>query len=145
VRGACKINSKLNPIISARFSFLDLVVVNGKNFYRLIDGETRERFSGLIQDYQKILLLDNILKKALKGKADIEVKDSDNAMHAVYRISDKKLISSIQKTLENKKLFIADGHHRYETALNYKKHIKQMGKKAEGISAQATLMYFYKS
>jgi len=63
VRGACKINSKLNPIISARFSFLDLVVVNGKNFYRLIDGETRERFSGLIQDYQKILLLDNILKK----------------------------------------------------------------------------------
>ena len=86
--------------------------------------------------------VDNILKKALKGKADIEVKDSDNAMHAVYRISDKKLISSIQKTLENKKLFIADGHHRYETALNYKKHIKQMGKKAEGISAQATLMYF---
>jgi len=63
VRGVRKINSKLNPIISARFSFLNLVVIKGKNFYRLIDGETQEKFEGLIKDYQKILLLNNILKK----------------------------------------------------------------------------------
>lgn len=63
VRGARKINSKLNPIISARFSFLDLVVIKGKNFYRLIDGQAQEKFEGLIKDYQKILLLDNVLKK----------------------------------------------------------------------------------
>ncbi len=63
VRGARKISSKLNPIISARFSFLDLVVIKGKNFYRLIDGKTQEKFEGLIKDYQKILLLNNILKK----------------------------------------------------------------------------------
>jgi len=63
VRGARKINSKLNPIISARFSFLDLVVIKGKNFYRLIDGKTQEQFKELIKDYQKILLLNNIFKK----------------------------------------------------------------------------------
>jgi len=63
VRGARKINSKLNPIISARFSYLDLVVIKGKNFYRLIDGETRETFRELIKDYQKILLINNIFKK----------------------------------------------------------------------------------
>jgi len=63
VRGVRKINSKLNPIISARFSFLDLVVIKGKNFYRLIDGETQEKFRELIKDYQKILLLNDILKK----------------------------------------------------------------------------------
>jgi len=63
VRGARKIKSKLNPIISARFSFLDLVVIKGKNFYRLIDGKTLETFRELIEDYQKILLLTNILKK----------------------------------------------------------------------------------
>lgn len=63
VRGARKINSKLNPIISARFSFLDLVVIKGKNFYRLIDGQAQEKFEGLIKDYQKILLLNNIFKK----------------------------------------------------------------------------------
>ena len=63
VQGARRINSKLNPIISARFSFLDLVVIKGKRNYRLIDGETQEKFEGLIKDYQKILLLNNILKK----------------------------------------------------------------------------------
>ncbi|OQX71708.1 DNA repair protein RecO [Candidatus Parcubacteria bacterium 4484_255] len=63
VRGVRKINSKLNPIISARFSFLDLVVIKGKNFYRLIDGETQEKFRELIKDYQKILLLNDIFKK----------------------------------------------------------------------------------
>ncbi len=63
VQGSRKINSKLNPIISARFSFLNLVVIKGKNFYRLIDGETQENFGGLIKDYQKILLLNNILRK----------------------------------------------------------------------------------
>ena len=63
VRGARKINSKLNPIISARFSFLDLVVIKGKNFYRLIDGKPQEQFKELIKDYQKILLLNNIFKK----------------------------------------------------------------------------------
>jgi len=86
--------------------------------------------------------VDNILKKSLKSKADIKVKDSDKAVHAVYRINDKKIIDSIQKELSNKKLFIADGHHRYETALNYKKHVKKLGKKAESISSDATLMYF---
>jgi len=63
VRGARKINSKLNPIISARFSFLNLVVIRGRNFYRLIDGKTLEKFEELIKDYQKILLLNNIWKK----------------------------------------------------------------------------------
>ncbi|MCK4519114.1 MAG: DUF1015 family protein, partial [Candidatus Omnitrophica bacterium] len=41
-----------------------------------------------------------------------------------------------------KKLFIADGHHRYETALNYKKYVKKLGKKAAGINSSSTLMYF---
>jgi uncharacterized protein (DUF1015 family) len=86
--------------------------------------------------------VDSILKKSLKSKADIRVKDSDNTVHEIYRITDKKMIDSIQKALNNKKLFIADGHHRYETALNYKKHIKKIGKKSQGVSAEATLMYF---
>lgn len=86
--------------------------------------------------------VDSFLKKALKAKAFIKLKDSDSATHAIYRIDDKKMIGSIRKELSNKKLFIADGHHRYETALNYKKHVKKIGKKAKDISAQATLMYF---
>jgi uncharacterized protein (DUF1015 family) len=86
--------------------------------------------------------VDNILKKATKQKPFISVKDSDNTKHVVYRIDDEKAIQTIQKELSKKRLFIADGHHRYETALNYKKHIKARKKKAAHISADSTLMYF---
>ncbi len=49
----------------------------------------------------------------------IDVKDDNGVCHTVYLIDDEKDIALIQNTLENKTLLIADGHHRYETAMNY--------------------------
>src|SRR5271170_8077782 len=50
---------------------------------------------------------------------DIEVTDEYEVLHRVWRISDPDTISLLTTALEDKKLIIADGHHRYETALNY--------------------------
>jgi len=63
VQGARKIKSKLNPIISSRFSFLKLTLAQGQSFYRLIDGQAEKSFTGINQDYQKILLAEGVLKK----------------------------------------------------------------------------------
>jgi DNA repair protein RecO (recombination protein O) len=63
VQGARKLKSKLNPIISSRFSLLKLTLVQGQSFYRLIDGQIEKRFKGINQDYQKILLAESVLKK----------------------------------------------------------------------------------
>jgi uncharacterized protein (DUF1015 family) len=40
--------------------------------------------------------------------------------HTVFRISDSEGIRFLVEELKEKQLFIADGHHRYQTALNYR-------------------------
>ncbi|MFZ0661223.1 MAG: DUF1015 domain-containing protein [Acidobacteriaceae bacterium] len=50
---------------------------------------------------------------------DIEVTDEYEVIHRVWRVSDPATINLLTTALEDKKLIIADGHHRYETALEY--------------------------
>jgi uncharacterized protein (DUF1015 family) len=57
------------------------------------------------------------------GPADAQVTDEYGVLHRVWRVSDPAVIRMLASTMADKKLIIADGHHRYETALNYsKKH-----------------------
>jgi len=49
----------------------------------------------------------------------IEAEDADGNLHRVWRVTDPSVIDAIQHALEDKDLYIADGHHRYETAVNY--------------------------
>lgn len=51
----------------------------------------------------------------------IDVTDDAGVQNLVYKIDDEKTISLIEKVMKDKTLLIADGHHRYETALNYSK------------------------
>lgn len=53
----------------------------------------------------------------------ISVRESyeEKAYHKLWRISDINVITKIQELMKSKSLIIADGHHRYETALNYSK------------------------
>jgi uncharacterized protein (DUF1015 family) len=55
------------------------------------------------------------------GPADAEVTDEYGVLHRVWRVSDPATIRMLASTMADKKLIIADGHHRYETALNYAK------------------------
>jgi uncharacterized protein (DUF1015 family) len=50
----------------------------------------------------------------------IDVVDEYGVSHRVWQISDPAVIASVQKQMSDKKLVIADGHHRYETALTYR-------------------------
>jgi uncharacterized protein (DUF1015 family) len=50
---------------------------------------------------------------------DIEVTDEFGVLHRVFRVSDPSTINILSAAMEDKKLIIADGHHRYETALEY--------------------------
>jgi len=51
---------------------------------------------------------------------DVQVKDEFGVVHRVWQVSDPNLIHSVQTAMRDKKLIIADGHHRYETALTYR-------------------------
>jgi uncharacterized protein (DUF1015 family) len=52
--------------------------------------------------------------------ADVQIKDEYGVLHRVWQVTDPQLIRSVQAAMRDKKLIIADGHHRYETALNYR-------------------------
>jgi uncharacterized protein (DUF1015 family) len=55
------------------------------------------------------------------GMADAEVTDEYGVVHRIWRISDPAVIRLVVSAMADKKLIIADGHHRYETALAYSK------------------------
>lgn len=53
------------------------------------------------------------------GVPDAEVTDEYGVLHRLWRVSDPASIRLLVTAMDDKKLIIADGHHRYETALNY--------------------------
>lgn len=61
-----------------------------------------------------------------------EVQDEDNFKHRLWIIKEKEAIQSIQQAMADKVLIIADGHHRYETSLNYKKEKLTQNKDVKG-------------
>jgi uncharacterized protein (DUF1015 family) len=55
------------------------------------------------------------------GPAEAEVTDEYGVLHRLWRVTDPAAIRLLITAMADKKLIIADGHHRYETALNYSK------------------------
>lgn len=53
-----------------------------------------------------------------------QAKDKDSVEFAMWTITDKSIIAKVSKLLSDRMLYIADGHHRYETALNYSRDRK---------------------
>ncbi|MDO4569212.1 MAG: DUF1015 domain-containing protein [Planctomycetia bacterium] len=71
--------------------------------------------------------VETILEKAIEGKTPLSATDHLGVLHQMWVISDPDVISAVQSAIAKKPLFIADGHHRYETACNYLEHRRQMG------------------
>jgi uncharacterized protein (DUF1015 family) len=66
---------------------------------------------------------------------DIEVTDEYEVVHRVWKISDASVIASVQEQMRDQKLIIADGHHRYETALTYRNQRRAEAETSSGIPA----------
>ena len=60
--------------------------------------------------------------------------DKDGVEFAMWTITDKGIIAKVSELLADKMLYIADGHHRYETALNYSLE-RRTAKPADGEDA----------
>jgi len=90
----------------------------------------------MVYNDEKQIIENEILPKYLSKKPDIDVIDDLNVQNIVYIIDDINDIELIQKTLSDKTLLIADGHHRYETSMNYAKQ------NPENEYAQYVMSYF---
>ena len=71
------------------------------------------------------------------GPAEAEVTDEYGVLHRLWKVSDPAAIRMVTTAMDDKKLIIADGHHRYETALNYsKEHAPTTPAKTETSTSQ---------
>ncbi|HOW58663.1 MAG TPA: DUF1015 domain-containing protein [Candidatus Omnitrophota bacterium] len=61
----------------------------------------------------------SIIQDPINSKSLFEAEDDDQITHSLWVIHDEDILSKIHKTLKTKRVYIADGHHRYETALEY--------------------------
>ncbi len=71
------------------------------------------------------------------GTPDAEVTDEYGVEHRLWRVSDAATIRLLTTAMADKKLIIADGHHRYETALDYaKEHAPATAARTETATGQ---------
>jgi len=74
--------------------------------------------------------VDTILAEAEAAASPAtEMRDEYGVVHRLWVISDLQRVGAIQHAMSNQKLVIADGHHRYETALTYRNECRARGGK----------------
>jgi uncharacterized protein (DUF1015 family) len=81
---------------------------------------TRVHYEQLFLLYEDSGEIASLLVPGSGIAATIEVNDEYGVAHRVWQVSDPSIIGSVQTKMRDKKLVIADGHHRYETALNFR-------------------------
>ena len=82
---------------------------------------TRSHFGQIFMLYpDRAGLVDQVLTAAAAGAPELDVQDEYGARHRLWPITDAATVQKMQSLMSDKKLLIADGHHRYETALAYR-------------------------
>jgi len=65
-------------------------------------------------------------------RAKDRVKDEGQVTHKIWKIDEAEKVEEIRQIMEGKSLYIADGHHRYETALNFRDECRARGWSSPG-------------
>ncbi len=81
---------------------------------------TRVHYEQLFLLYEDSGEVDSLLSDGADSMPTIEVADEYRVLHRVWQISHPRLIASLQEEMRDKRLVIADGHHRYETAVTFR-------------------------
>ena len=74
---------------------------------------------------------DRLVGRLVEGEGLYRFRDDGGVGYAVWRVSDRGAIGELAALMRERALFIADGHHRYESALRYRS-LQRSGKGAAG-------------
>jgi len=89
-----------------------------KDRYELLDAcrTHTEQIFGLLDDDGRFY---SLLRSLVGKNPDGQFTDINGVVHSLYRCNDKKAIDALVGLARDRTVLIADGHHRYETALNF--------------------------
>ena len=81
--------------------------------------ECQAQFSkifSLYSDSEQVVIVE--LEKKRESEPLCRVKDNNGNMHTLWRITDHEALTRVHRFFADKSIYIADGHHRYTTALD---------------------------
>lgn len=83
----------------------------------------------------------DLLEDAVAEDAPVMATDHLGVVHRLWPVTDVSAISAVSSVLGPKPIFVADGHHRYETACEYREHVYQSGFLSKDHPANFVLMH----
>jgi len=111
--------------------------------FKLMDA-SRANYSCIFSIYSDPhLKVNGILDESIGAQPLIEVTDDEGLPNKIWRVNDASVIKSITAEMANKKLFIADGHHRYETALKYRNTMREKRSEWNGDEPENFVMMYF--
>ncbi|MCM8813212.1 MAG: DUF1015 domain-containing protein [Candidatus Omnitrophica bacterium] len=81
-----------------------------------------------------------LLKQWITKKPGVDITDAEGVRHRFWVIDDPERIAVLRRCMRRKQIFIADGHHRFETALAYRDELRRRGKAGPGHNS--IMMFF---
>jgi uncharacterized protein (DUF1015 family) len=103
--------------------------------------QTRAQTGQLFLLYDdRLRQIDTWLEQIARTPALDELVDEFGVTHRLWPVSDPDFVARIQKSMTDKKLVIADGHHRYETALKYRDECRKRSDKVDPMAASEFAM-----
>lgn len=69
----------------------------------------------------------NLLEQATIGVTPLMATDHLGVVHKMWPVTDVAVLQKVAAIMDAKPMFIADGHHRYETACNYRDYLAEQG------------------
>ncbi|TWU40727.1 DUF1015 domain-containing protein [Novipirellula artificiosorum] len=85
--------------------------------------QNNSQIFGLYPDPENAVI--SLLDEATKGVTPIEATDHLGVKHVLWPVTDEAVIAKASEAMKDKPMFVADGHHRYETACNYKQFLTE--------------------
>lgn len=82
----------------------------------------------------------SILDNAVIGQTPLEATDHLGVVHRIWPVSDLQIVNQVAAILGPKAVYVADGHHRYETACNYRNQLAGDGELDSNHPANYVLM-----
>ena len=83
----------------------------------------------------------SVIQDPMNSNPIFEAEDDDKIVHTLWAIEDMDILNKLHKTLTTKKVYIADGHHRYETALEYARQQREEHRSSDLVLFPFDYMY----
>lgn len=109
-----------------RFNLMNATMCNFSQIYSLFPDE-----KGEVASY---------LTRLTDGEPDIRFTDDDGVTHSLWVVQDEAECKAICDCFDERKLYIADGHHRYETALRFRDYLRDEGRAQVGDASDYCMM-----